>query len=410
MKHYKLLLDIFFATLVMQQTFAQLKPGDLAPSAEVIDADVMYPFNMGAAIVQKGSAFGLIDMKGNFLIPYNKYNRITNLSAWGGAMITTGGMFMIDNDKGVLNSKGVLITAAFPDLSWSSGSDDGKLIFASNYKQGYLYLDAESHQYFFKEPLANIVDGIGIVKENYKNGYKNLKGEWIVKPIYDYAEPFSEGMACVAKRDEFGATKWGFIDRTGKEVIPIMYSFKPENFHAGLARVQPKTNAEFLSAFIDKKGNIAQKFKQVVFYKYIGNGLYTAVYSGENNIMDSTGKIMNVKDFLQQFGVVAQAGDKNVHLGLEDNNDHPSEDKKIGFGRLPKESVMGNYGIIDLKTKTIIEGLFDHTTLNFFDPVSKLAFAKFSLSTNWRDKIPPREGYVNEQGVFVIIKGEASKW
>jgi hypothetical protein len=407
MKHYKLLLIIFFVTVITQPVFAQLKPGDIAPNAKVIDAEFFYPFNMGAAIVQKGSAFGLIDMNGNFLVPYNKYNRITPMSVSGGARITAGGIFMVDAGKGALNSKGVLITAAFPDLSWTSGSDDGKLIFTSNYKGGYLYLDAEGHQYFFKEYLEHIAEGIGIAKDNYKCGYKNLKGEWLVKPVYDYAEPFSEGMACVAKRNEFGETKWGFIDRTGKEVTGLIYTFKPENFHAGLARVQPKDNSQFLSAFIDKKGNIAQKFNTVVFYTYIGNGLY----SGGANMMDSTGKLIPVKDFLQQLGIVMQPGDKSVNLGNENIEGVPYNDGKISYARLSKEPGHQTFGSVNIKTKEAIEGLFDAaTTFHYFDPVSKLSFARFFISKDYRDKTPAREGYVNEQGVFVIIKGEASKW
>ena len=401
-----LLLSILIDIPAQIITAQQLRPGDVAPNAKVIEADFLELFNMGAAVVHKGTAFGLIDMAGNFIVPYNKYRRISMLLGVGGVS-TQGGIFIVDDEMGAVNSKGKLITEAFPTFRWSVGSDDGKLIKAF---EKPLYLDAEGRQYLLKQYLQHIVDGIGIVTESHKSGYKNLKDEWIVKPIYDYAEPFSEGMACVARRDEFGVIKYGFIDKTGKEVIPLIYSVKPEDFHGGLARVTPKNNSEFKQAYIDKKGNIVVKLTTFNFYSYIGNGLY---YGDRGHVMDSTGKILTEYEFLQQFGVVLQPSlERNLSIGLEHSTAIANyNDGKICFTRMFKESRPQNFGSINLKTKVVMEGSFyAANSLRYFDPVSKFALATFYTSKDFKSKIPPREGYVNEQGVFVIIKGEASKW
>ena len=402
-----LLLVLVFHLTSNGITAQQLKPGDVAPNAKAIDADYLFAFNMGAAIVEKGTAWGLIDMAGNFIVPYNKYHQISALYGFGG-YLTHGGIFLVDGEMGAINSKGKLITEAFPKFRWSMGSNDGKLIKAF---EKPLYLDAEGRQYVLKQYLGGIVDGIGIVTESYKSGYKNLKDEWIVKPVYDYAEPFSEGMACVAKRDEFGVIKYGFVDRTGKEVIPLIYSIKPDNFHGGLARVEPKSNPEFREAYIDKKGNVVVKLTKVGFYSYIGNGFYLG---DGGHVMDSTGKIfLTENEFLQQFGVVLQsATERALSIGMEKSTDIANDnDGKICFTRTFKESKPSNFGSINLKTKVVMEGPFyGGNSLRYFDPISKFALATVYPSKDLKSKTPPREGYVNEEGVFVIVKGEASKW
>ena len=409
MRLIKFLLPVVIFHLTNKSAPAQqLKPGDIAPNAKAIDAEYLFPFSMGAAIVQKGTAYGLIDMAGNFIVPYNKYRKISALYGFGG-YLTSGGIFLLDNEMGAVNSKGKLITEAFPKFRWSEGSDDGKLIKAF---EKPLYLDAEGRQYLLKQYLQHIVDGIGIVTESSRSGYKNLKDEWIVKPIYDFAGPFSEGMACVAKRDEFGILKYGFIDKTGKEIIPPMYTLKPDDFHGGLARVTPRNNSEFKQAYIDKKGNLVQKMNAVIFYTYIGNGFYLEDLK-YTRVMDSLGNVMTHEDFLRSLGVTLNAPtEKGLNMAVEKVTDLASQkDERICFTRIFKESGRPNLGTVNLRTKAVMEGTFEaSTSLRYYDPVSKLAFAKFFTTRNFQDKTPPREGYVNEQGIFVIIKGEASKW
>lgn len=55
---------------------------------------------------------------------------------------------------------------------------------------------------------------------------------------YENAHSFHEGMAAVKLNG-----KWGFIDRTGKEVIPLEYSFA-RDFHNGVAIVSMTDSGE----------------------------------------------------------------------------------------------------------------------------------------------------------------------
>lgn len=84
-----------------------------------------------------------------------------------------------------------------------------------------------------------------------KMGYADMNGKILVSPKYDAVTPFSEGMAAVANgtqkidisdgegRFVFKGGSWGFIDKKGKEVIPLMYDSiaSPCRFENGKIKV-----------------------------------------------------------------------------------------------------------------------------------------------------------------------------
>ena len=61
-------------------------------------------------------------------------------------------------------------------------------------------------------------------------GFVDETGCWQIKPVYSYAQSFSEGLAIV--RDKDG--NWGAIDERGKEIIPFVYR-ELEPFWGGFA-------------------------------------------------------------------------------------------------------------------------------------------------------------------------------
>ena len=65
----------------------------------------------------------------------------------------------------------------------------------------------------FSDGMARVEKGETVV-EGITEGFIDKNGNEIVKPEYDNAYDFSEGLAAVAK--DF---KWGFIDKTGNEAI-----------------------------------------------------------------------------------------------------------------------------------------------------------------------------------------------
>ncbi len=101
---------------------------------------------------------------------------------------------------------------------------------------------------YFSEGLAAVATGdyddTDDDSDNWscKNwGFINTKGEMVIAPIYDKAEPFSSGMAAVRV-----GKKWGYIDKSGKMVIEPQFGSANE-FNGDCAKVE---------AFIDKQGNV----------------------------------------------------------------------------------------------------------------------------------------------------------
>ncbi|MDO4441411.1 MAG: WG repeat-containing protein [Moraxella sp.] len=87
-------------------------------------------------------------------------------------------------------------------------------------------------------------EGLTKVWQNGKYGFIDKTGKAVIPVQYDFAWEFSEGLARVEQND-----KYGFIDKTGKAVIPVQYDFAWE-FSEGLAKV--KLNGE--TFYIDKTG------------------------------------------------------------------------------------------------------------------------------------------------------------
>ena len=95
-------------------------------------------------------------------------------------------------------------------------------------------------------------EGLAMVRLDKKYGFIDKTGKEVIPIKYDNAWGFSEGLANVRLNN-----KWGFIDKTGKEVIPIKYD-DAESPSEGLAKV--KLNDKY--GFIDKTG------KEVIPIKY----------------------------------------------------------------------------------------------------------------------------------------------
>jgi hypothetical protein len=87
-----------------------------------------------------------------------------------------------------------------------------------------------------------------------KYGYADDKGNIVIKPQFDKAENFNDGMALVMVKENY-TEKWGYIDLTGKLVIPATYKLRPGRFSEGLAAVKiGESPYDYEMAYIDKTG------------------------------------------------------------------------------------------------------------------------------------------------------------
>lgn len=131
-----------------------------------------------------------------------------------------------------INTKGVRV---FPNLSrtimWAYVTPDP--VEARPFKNGLAaYYDIDSKRY----------------------GFINTKGQFVVKPVFLDAHDFSEGLAAVKlPATQSNPAAWGFIDTSGKMVIPAKFSIEPGNFRTGRAPVEKRNGHKVM---INKAGEV----------------------------------------------------------------------------------------------------------------------------------------------------------
>jgi hypothetical protein len=113
--------------------------------------------------------------------------------------------------------------------------------------------------------VGRFSEGLAQVVKNNKWGYVDRTGKEVISLQYQDANSFSEGMAPVQING-----KWGFIDKTGKQMIKPQFVNIFSNFTEGLALVsqQVKLKDEYVVevvGYIDKKGKKVIGFKDLDF-------------------------------------------------------------------------------------------------------------------------------------------------
>lgn len=90
---------------------------------------------------------------------------------------------------------------------------------------------------------------------NNKSGFMDKTGKIIIPPQFEYALPFSEGLAKVGVDG-----KLAFVDTTGKIIILKYTNDRPDVFSEGFLKIRKGKKW----GFIDEKGNLKIGFQ---FYK-----------------------------------------------------------------------------------------------------------------------------------------------
>ncbi len=151
--------------------------------------DDVSPFHNGTAAVKIDSLWGVIDKSGNLIIP-PKYLRIWSKSD-GFFRVFDGKNYSYINDN---------------ELNIFKNS----YIVAEDFRQGFAAVKFGEFDYGFIDTLGNIAfkfdncngigsfnSGLARVQIGEKWGYINTKGDFLIKPQYDYAIDFRDGFALV---------------------------------------------------------------------------------------------------------------------------------------------------------------------------------------------------------------------
>ena len=119
--------------------------------------------------------------------------------------------------------------------------------------------------------IGGYYEGLASVKLNDKWGFIDKTGEEVIPIKYDVAWKFSESLARVKLNG-----KWGFINKTGEEVIPLKYD-EVEDFSEGFAKV--KLNGKVF--YINQKGEYVKDCDNTSYLPK--KGFFSKLFDNINN-------------------------------------------------------------------------------------------------------------------------------
>ena len=239
--------------LIIPFEFDAIVAGEGGESLEFND------FSEGLAAVSKNDKYGFIDTKGKVVIE-PKYEWASSFSD-GLAIVSTEGLY------GAIDKQGKTVIP----FEYESLGDfqDGFAAAArppkdpEDYESKYGLINKQNEVVipFMYEGMGNLSESLIAVKKDSKWGYVDIKNTAVI-PInlkYETVYDFSDGLAAVFNYEENSDNlKYGYIDKTGKLVIPMQFikaywddSEGIIDFNNGIALVNEQGGRKFC---IDKKG------------------------------------------------------------------------------------------------------------------------------------------------------------
>ena len=211
--------------------------------------DAVAPFSQGRASVRIGEKWGLIDKAGKQVLEPTYQNYIHSYCDGVAAVEVpdSGKVVYLGLDGKVKLS--LKRTYRKSTLTQGFGPDTDRR------KMVDVEANCEDPNREFPLPNVDASEGLVVFEDNGKYGYKDLSGNIVIEPKYDYCWLFSEGRAIVLNRSAVHGL--GYIDRHGKMVIPCYFS-RAFPFSEGLAAVTYTQSGG--SLYIDESG-------QDVFHK-----------------------------------------------------------------------------------------------------------------------------------------------
>ena len=192
------------------------------------------------------------------------------------------------------------------------------------------------------------------VCEKGQFGYINQKGEMIIKPIYNRAEGFSEGLAAVC--DDVG---YGFIDTKGNVVIPHQFRNASSPFKGGIA---PIITLNGKHGYVNREGKVfAQGVSKISFHPD-SEGLLKYDKDNKFGFIDTNGNIV----IEPQFEDISEFSEGLAAVKLNNNWGYINKSGKIVINcrfenamdfkeGLAPVKAFGRWGFIDKTGKTVIK-------------------------------------------------------
>ncbi len=223
------------------------------------------------------------------------------------------------------------------------------------------------------EPFS---EGLAAVSDKNGTGFVNRNGEVVIPLQFEEAKPFSDGLAVVKKKDG----TYAYIDKTGKIVIDAANYRHVESFSEGLAMVRSSDARR--AGFIDQTG------KEVIpcQYRWAGyfrNGAtYASDAEGKNWLIDQTGKRLK------------RIADAEYLVYADDDRTKPNQQKN---GMAMTEEIVN----LPDGDHEHVRRYFDETGEISYETYRLKKGLSEGLAPYW-DATAKKYGYVNESGTWVI--------
>lgn len=270
------------------------------------------------------------------------------------------------------------------------------------------------------EDLSLFSEGYAPVCKDGKWGYIDKTGREVIPCKYDWANPFHEGLASVLPSYGSG---YGFIDTLGREVIRHRREIAvPGDFSEGLVVVKNEGNDHFF--VLDKEGRkvfqgsygkgsyapyssfgMMPYAAPIYIEKFIDGKLYIPKGESGYNVYDTKGnKVKEVSDSeMEQITKRATAGQAQTFT-------HTLYTDKM-YGGMMGEIVL--WGVKDANGKIIVPAKYDKASIYFAPekidltngviPVVLIEYSGISYMGEWLG-ICPDDGSVEHYG-YVDLKG-----
>ncbi len=330
----------------------------------------------------KGCRYGYIDNTGKIIIPA-VYDRAKPF-VYGVAWVKTGCVSgdCADGKDGLIDTAGKYLLAPDYSLSFISGFYNGAAIVCAG---------------------GRTVDNEHI---GGKWGLVSVRGEWLVKPIYDNMKYMSDtyqrhirvNKGCQAEDGYYcKGGKWGVLNVSGKETVPCVYD-AIETFENGYACVQSRNKY----GLIDTGGTIIHVpvFDYLIPFHDLAivnrGGMRNEsgeITGGQWSVIDRNGKEILTGMFhrIEPFGAVAVIRQDSV-CGVIDNKGvliiKPVYEEITVFDSVLRMKKSGKYGLF-----AIDGALLQKTDFDLIDDCISYGLAKFRKGKIW--------GYFNPKGEMV---------
>ena len=395
---------------IPDKTYSGVAPGTVAPDAVEIDADAIESMVNGVCIITKGNLHAIVDLKGNFIKNWDNYKYAS--SAPFSTLISISTPF----GCGFINVKGETViqiiygkVGSFDPQKTVSVLRKGDPIPVQIDNKGRVITKLSVTEFTnpnqrneYNRPQSGLINffqpGIG-------KGFMNKSGKVVIAPQASLNYPFTDGLCVVGAIDQFSHVKWGYMNESGRMVIPLTFSKQPSPFHDGFAVVFPTERITFNYAYIDKTGKVrftvgnGQQFQPYHTKGDAGGGFingYAFWEYGDNEyrLLDTLGNMHNPTEIIRHPELEYKG-----QIGVDDYTEQGIfvYNYKAGY-------LSSTHGLVDLNGQYLFPPVFYHITPDYFSP--------YALATK---NIPGQngtmvhlQGVVNRQGVFVLILKQKS--